>query len=104
MTLAQCIAAIPALAAIVDLRWPVLDAGFHMKNPAAVCAGIARLSLSTPLGLEAGQLCRLTFGRVDILVDCLIAEPVRGGRFDPEPTCNLFGRPAFLKATDHFGA
>jgi hypothetical protein len=49
------------------------------------------------------QLLILAFPGIDILVDCLMAQPGGNTAGKPQPTGNLLRRPAILQAIYHGG-
>ena len=70
------------------------------KNKASGLAGIACLSFALAFGQVAAKLLDLTVLRIDVTVDCLVADPLPMA-FVTQASSDLFRRSAVLQPLDH---
>jgi len=68
-----------------------VDACFQGEHTVTRLAGIARLTLLLALRQVPAKFLRLAALRIDVLIDGLVANPVRRTWFNPQPPSDLFG-------------
>ncbi len=87
----------------IDDVGPVSNGAFHWKDEASGSACVSWSPPAASFGQVPAQLLILAFLRIDVLIDCLMAQPSGRATGKPQPTRNLFRRPAVLEAIDNGG-
>jgi hypothetical protein len=62
---------------------------------------VSRSAFAAPFRQMPAQLLILAFVGTDVLVDCLMSQPGGCATDRPQPTRNLFRRPAVIEAVDN---
>ena len=88
----------------IDGLGSVSNGAFDWKNETSRLARISRPPSAPTFRQMSSEVLVLAFLRIDILIDCLMAQSGRCATGEPESAGNLFRRPAILQAFDNGGA